>query len=265
MEEKPRKGRPRKLSNENEFFAISLIVNEPRSLKSVISKISDELGISLSVKTLKRLAKELGLSWKRIRKSLKSRRNEGHFKKAKKEIEDLIFLAKKKDIDVYFFDESGFNLVPNVPFAWQQKGKSPQEIPSFKGKNLNVAGFLGHDHSFTSYVFEESINTNAVIGCIDDFSKQIKKKTYLILDNASAHTSDDFVEKIDEWEKMGLVIKFLPPYSPELNKIEILWRFIKYKWMPFDSYKCFNSLKNNLFYILRNIGEEYKINFSFLE
>jgi transposase len=32
-----------------------------------------------------------------------------------------------------------------------------------------------------------------------------------------------------------LIIKYLPPYSPELNLIEILWRRIKYTWLPFSS------------------------------
>ncbi|MDR1180459.1 MAG: transposase, partial [Bacteroidales bacterium] len=35
---------------------------------------------------------------------------------------------------------------------------------------------------------------------------------------------------------------FLPPYSPELNKIEILWRFIKYKWLPFEPFLNFQNL-----------------------
>jgi len=115
---------------------------------------------------------------------------------------------------------------------------------------------------FTSAVFQESINTNVVVHCIDEFSMNINKKTVLIIDNAPTHTSDDFIEKIKEWKKRGLEIKFLPPYSPELNKIEILWRFIKYHWLPFSSYKCHNNLKENLIHILKNFGTEFKINFS---
>ena len=37
-----------------------------------------------------------------------------------------------------------------------------------------------------------------------------------------------------KWVKRGLIIKYLPPYSPELNLIEILWRFMKYDWLPFS-------------------------------
>jgi DDE superfamily endonuclease len=34
----------------------------------------------------------------------------------------------------------------------------------------------------------------------------------------------------------------LPAYSPQLNLIEILWRFIKYQWLEFSAYKDWNSL-----------------------
>lgn len=163
---------------------------------------------------------------------------------------------------MYFGDESSFNTVPSVPYSWQEKNCSTT-IDSFKGPSLNVIGFMAPDNRFQSFVFNESISTNAVVGCIDKFVKTIKRKTILILDNAPTHSSDDFAEKIPDWKKLGLEIKFLPAYSPELNKIEILWRFIKYQWLSFSSYKCFNSLKENLFHILKNFGKLYKINFTY--
>ena len=67
-------------------------------------------------------------------------------------------------------------------------------------------------------------NSSVVIECFDYFSKSLSKETILILDNAPTHKSKKFEEKIQEWESKGLHLKFLPPYSPELNKIEILWR-----------------------------------------
>ncbi|HIP82463.1 MAG TPA: IS630 family transposase, partial [Desulfocapsa sulfexigens] len=54
----------------------------------------------------------------------------------------------------------------------------------------------------------------------------------------------------------------IPPYSPELNKIEILWRKIKYEWLNFSAYNSFKPLKDSLNYILSNIGQEYQIIFS---
>lgn len=53
-------------------------------------------------------------------------------------------------------------------------------------------------------------------------------------------------EKLDEWEKLGLTLYFLPTYSLQLNLIEILWRKIKYEWMPISAYTDFKSLESRL-------------------
>ncbi len=50
--------------------------------------------------------------------------------------------------------------------------------------------------------------------------------------------------------------------STYLNLIEILWRKIKYDWIPFSAFQSFNYLKSDLFHILANIGsDEYTITY----
>jgi hypothetical protein len=44
------------------------------------------------------------------------------------------------------------------------------------------------------------------------------------------------------------------PYSPELNLIEILWKRIKYQWIPFDAYLSFQNLKERLSLVLNNLA-----------
>ncbi len=39
-----------------------------------------------------------------------------------------------------------------------------------------------------------------------------------------------------KWHRPKLSIYRIPPYSPELNMIEIVWRKIKYEWLPFSAY-----------------------------
>ena len=56
-------------------------------------------------------------------------------------------------------------------------------------------------------------------------------------------------------------IELYAPYSLELNLIEILWRKIKYQWLPVSAYDSFAKLKEELFEILANIGTEYRIVF----
>ena len=52
--------------------------------------------------------------------------------------------------------------------------------------------------------------------------------TALILDRASIHTCKAVQKKRDEWRTKGLIVVYLPPYSPELNPMEGQWRKLKY-------------------------------------
>jgi DDE superfamily endonuclease len=53
----------------------------------------------------------------------------------------------------------------------------------------------------------------------------------------------------------------LPAYAPELNLIEILWRFMKYYWLPFSAYASFQCLYEAIEQILTRVGTEYTIAF----
>jgi len=259
---KPGQGRPTIIKESKASEVLLQIHENPRSLKTVMAKISKELGIKLSLDTLKRFAKKLGLSWKRVRKSLKSKRDEDLFQEAKFEIEDLLSRAKNNEIDLVFFDESSFTLTPYLPYAWQPKGKHI-EINCQRSNSINVLGFMTYNGSnLYSFVFDESINSSVVIACFDNFVQHLKKETLVIIDNAPTHTSNLFQSKIPEWEENGLFLKFLPTYSPELNRIEMVWKFMKYHWIKFWSYSSLKMLKENIFEILKSFGEKYLINFA---
>src|SRR5215217_5897199 len=84
----------------------------------------------------------------------------------------------------------------------------------------------------------------------------------VVIDNASVHTSEAFEDCLPRWKKEGLIIKYLSTYSPELNLIEILWRNIKYTWLPFSAYQCLNALRDALENILKDFGSKYRVDFS---
>jgi len=255
------RGRPSLLSDKQKSAVISQVKKSPRSLKAVLSNLSCELGFTISIDTLKNICKQAGLVWKRVRKSLRTKRNQDDFDASTEELKLLIQQHKDKKIDLCYFDESGFTLEPCVPYAWQSVGKTI-EIPSSKSKRLNVLGFVNRDCKFNSFVFEGLINSSIVVACIDAFSHQIKIPTTLVIDNASTHTSNEFNDNLEAWKERGLTIYRIPPYSPELNIIEIIWRKIKYEWLPFSAYESYQSLKQELFQVLSNIGTTYKVEFS---
>lgn len=191
---------------------------------------------------------------------MKGKRDQTLFDSQKVELEQLIELHKMRYIDLYYCDESHFGLTPNVGYAWQHKD-NPILLPASKGKRLSVLGLMTPDCKLFSRVFEGSINSDSAIAVMDEFSQTITKRTIVVIDNAPIHRSKKFMAKIEQWRKQDLWIYYLPPYSPELNIIEILWRFIKYQWMPFDAFLNFQNLKERIAELLNSIGSKYIIKF----
>jgi len=80
-----------------------------------------------------------------------------------------------------------------------------------------------------------------VIACIDAFLPAVHKPTVIVTDQASIHTIDAIVDKLEEWKERNITLFELPSYFPELNLIEILWRFIKYGWIEISAYKSWET------------------------
>lgn len=88
--DRPGRGRPCKLGLNQRDDIIEKIKKSPRSLKKIRVDIEKEMGVSISVETLKRICKKAKLVWKRIRKSLRSKRDQDAFDVAYGEIALLI-------------------------------------------------------------------------------------------------------------------------------------------------------------------------------
>lgn len=93
LEDKPRPGGKPKLTESERKIAEDLIKKYPKSLKMVIANLFELTGKTISVSTLKRIAKATNLRWKRAKKTLKAKRDPKEFVKAQEEIEEL---KKKK-------------------------------------------------------------------------------------------------------------------------------------------------------------------------
>jgi len=256
-----RSGRPPKLSAEEAGIVLQSLQEDPRSIKKAAERVFQETKKAVSKWTLKRIARKAGLRWKRMRKSHKSKRDETLFRQAQADIEVLKAQDEAGEIELVFFDEAGFSLIPVVPYAWQSIGQT-LEIPSAYSRRLNVLGFLSRKHQFHECTVEGKVDSDVVISCFDRFVRTLSGQTVVIIDNAPTHTSHKFQAKLEEWADKGLLVKYLPTYSSELNLIEILWRFIKYQWLPLSAYSSFKELKTSLKNILDNIGSKYRITFA---
>ena len=165
-------------------------------------------------------------------------------------------------MDIFYFDAAGFNLIPCVPSAWQPSGVT-YELPSGGGRQrLNVIGLLNRANEAYFYPHTGSIRSAEVIAALDHFANaRPHHLTLVILDNAPMHHSAAVAQCFERWLAKGVGVHFLPPYCPELNQIELLWRKIKYDWLPFRAYANFAALKEALQDIFSNVGSKYPITF----
>ena len=202
----------------------------------------------------------MAFSGRRIRQGLAGAPDPAEYQHKKPALCDLQQQASQGMLALYYFDESGFCLTPYLPYAWQEQGQTVR-LPSRRSQRLNVLGFLSKKNELQAYSFLGSVDSEVVIRCINDFCKDLDKKTVIVMDNASIHTSERLQAQIPVWKERSLELFYLPKYAPELNCIEILWRFIKYEWIELDAYTSWTHLVNYVENVLQNFGEKYKIIF----
>ena len=115
-----------------------------------------------------------------------------------------------------------------VPYGWQFKDEDVF-VPARKAARLNLFGFISRNNEYHGFTAQENITQDKIVSYLDEFSKSITQKTVLVLDNASVHRGRKVKEKREEWAERGLFVFYLPPYSPQLNIAETLWRILKGK------------------------------------
>ena len=259
--ERSGRGRKPKLTDEQKVQVKAWVNASPRNLKGVLEKIKTTWGIPISRDTLKRILKAVKMSWRRMRRVPPKPGPSDDYERKCSALEILKALDTLGLIELYYMDESGFTLIPPIPYAWQSIGET-LGIPSQRSARLNVLGFMHRRGELESYVSEQSITSDVVAACIEAFFPALEKLTVIVMDQASIHTGHMVWERRDEWAQRGLFLFELPTASPELNLIEIVWRFMKYEWIEIAAYESWQSLKNHVEEMLIGFGKDFVINFA---
>ena len=108
-------------------------------------------------------------------------------------------------IDLYYLDETGFCLIPCVPYGWQEIGEY-LTIPRRRSQRMNVLKIMNRNNNIENYISSQSINSDVVIACLDAFFPTVDKPTVIITDQASIHTSDAIVDKQEEWKQRNITL-----------------------------------------------------------
>ena len=78
--------------------------------------------------------------------------------------------------------------------------------------------------------------------------------TVVVLDNASFHRGQAVRARESVWAAKGLLLRYLPPYCPMLNRIETTWRVLKGFLMPRRCYDTVAELRAALLVALKALG-----------
>lgn len=164
-------------------------------------------------------------------------------------------------LDLYYGDEAGFSLQSAVPYGWQAPGEQLERL-SQPGPRLNVLGWVSESgHEVRSHCFEGSMTSQRLMEVVDEWVKCLSRVTVLVLDNAPVHRSKRVQERLAVWQQAGLYVFFLPAYSPHLNKMETVWRKLKYEQLGESAYQSFAHLKEGVQNLLASYGSVWQVQF----
>jgi len=133
---------------------------------------------------------------------------------------------KDSNIQLWCEDEAHFQRHSSLIRMWAPKGQQPrvlsastrQKVGYFGALNLKTGCLLTKEAStFNAETFGDFLHY--LLQCTGG-------KLYLILDNASWHRARE-LKQFFHRNRHRLVRIFLPPYSPELNPIERVWRITR--------------------------------------
>lgn len=184
------------------------------------------------------------------------------FRYAQAEIATLRERAQAGEIVLAYADEVGFSQVHPNRSAWTPKGERHLVVAQ-RGKRLNLlAAMISDGTLFSAQLWTNTTADTFVgfLGLLKQSLAHLNKPIVVILDNASIHKAKASRSITDFLAKHGLTLYFLPPYSPELNRIERLWHKMKYTWM---AVKCRDAhmLEADVHEIVSNFGSKYKFAF----
>jgi transposase len=203
----------------------------------------------------------LGARYRRIRKRPKGVPSPQLYEYKSKKLQELETLYAKGEINLFYGDESHVCTEGYVPYRWQFPGENIY-IPSERAKRLNIFGMTSLDNHFEGFSTNEPVNAQKIVDFLDRFSFGVRKKTFIVLDNATVHRNAKIRQMRTVWGKRGLFLFYIPPYSPHLNIAETLWRIMKGKWLRPQDYASVDMLFYTTNRVLAAIGKSLRINYN---
>ena len=110
---------------------------------------------------------------------------------------------------------------------WQVRGETVEIPAPGTNKKFPVYGALNYRTNHVSHRNGNGKNSRNFVAFLAQLAQEYRNRTcILVIDNASYHTSAISRNYLAEMQGTFHVV-WLPPYSPELNDIERIWKYVK--------------------------------------
>lgn len=169
----------------------------------------------------------------------------------------LLKRLRKKDESMVQLFVDGMHLVHQVipAFYWGSTKERVTFNTNSSRNRLNILGAYDVEiHQFVHLTSESNCDAEKVIEFLELVCKVYYHKELIVLhlDNAPYFHAD----MVQKWLKdhPQIVLSPLPPYAPNLNPIERLWRFVKGKLVKNRYYEKYKTFRATVFRLLNNLN-----------
>jgi DDE superfamily endonuclease len=132
-----------------------------------------------------------------------------------------------------------------VTYSWvpaQERKRVPYESPQRRRYNVMALYAPDGPAPFFDWHGRTTHLTSAELSGLLAVRRRTDLPLIVVLDKASFHRSLDVQDAIPELWKRGIYLYYLPPYSPELNGVERVFRTLKHHELPERTYPTLAGL-----------------------
>lgn len=156
---------------------------------------------------------------------------------------------------IYFADSVHPQHQVKLSYGWMLRGERKVIATNAKHYRLNIMGGICLSGHRVIYQQAEQINADAIANFLVKLRKSNPGKhlVHLILDNAG-YNRDKRVQEFAQ--SLGIKLHYLPPYSPNLNPIERLWKIMHEQTTYNKYYEKFADFADAVTNFFKKIGKK---------
>ena len=225
------------------------------SIKEAMNKIEELTGIRRSENRVREFLKRMGIKRRKVGMIPAKADPEQQEDFVKQQLNPKLEEAKQGQRAVFFTDAAHFVLSPFLGFLW---AFSRIFIRAPAGRSrFNVLGALNAiTHELILVCNDTYINAESVCDLLKKIANQyVGLPITIVLDNAR-YQKCKLVQEVAL--SLNIELLYLPPYSPNLNIIERLWKFVKKKCLWSKYYSNFKDFKEAIMDCLNQTHTTYK-------